>query len=155
MVKGESKKQRLAAYLDRTHPPQITEVEWNELRRELAPVSESYLRNLLRSSGLPLAPLVEGVRQDSLDHLEQTLLALQTEYEKGDEKHRRACRACVIRAKDHARLAMRRMAADEPHRHAKDEMILWMLTWLENPGAFPLWVQLRKRSTLETCCDPS
>ncbi len=148
MAKGESRKQRLAAYLERTHPAQITETEWDELLRELAPVSDTYLRNLLRSTGLPLVPLVEGVRQDSLDHLERTLLALHTEYEQGDEQRRRACRAAVIRAKDHARLAMRRAPA------GKDEMILWMLTWLENPGAFPLWVKLRKRSTLETCCDP-
>jgi len=155
VAKGDSKKQRLAVYLERTRPALITEREWGELLRELAPVSESYLRNLLRASGLPLAPLVEGVRQDSIAGLERTLLALLDEYERGDEKRRRACRTCVIRAKDHARLAARRAVPDDPHRKLKDEMILWMLTWLENPGAFPIWVQLRKRSTLEACCDSS
>jgi hypothetical protein len=26
----------------------------------------------------------------------------------------------------------------------KEEMIQWMLVWLENPGIFPAWVKLRK-----------
>ena len=155
MAKSESKKERLAAYLERVRPALITEAHWDELLQELAPVSESYLHNLLRASGLPLAPLVEGVRQDSLEELERTLLVLLDEYARAGDKRRRACRSCVIRAKDHARLATRRMAPDDPHRKLKDEMILWMLTWLENPGAFPIWVRLRKRSTLEACCDSS
>jgi hypothetical protein len=50
----------------------------------------------------------------------------------------------VITAKDHARLAMRK--TNEEKRALKEEMILWMLTWLENPGVFPIWVALRKIS---------
>jgi len=29
---------------------------------------------------------------------------------------------------------------------AKEEMVLWMLTWLENPGVFATWLELRKRA---------
>ncbi len=36
------------------------------------------------------------------------------------------------------------------HRPTEDfarraEAVLWMQTWLENPGAFPLWAELRKK----------
>jgi hypothetical protein len=46
----------------------------------------------------------------------------------------------VIAAKDHARFASRK----EEKRPEKEEMILWMLTWLENPPVFPEWVRLRR-----------
>ena len=45
----------------------------------------------------------------------------------------------MIAAKDHARWAAR-----NPERRAeKEEMVLWMLTWLENPPVFPQWAALR------------
>jgi hypothetical protein len=106
----------------------------------LAPVSESYLRRLLRDSGVPLAPLVEGVRQESFDTLESSLLRLLAEYEPGDAARRTRVRSVVIAAKDHARLAGR----IEGKRAEKEEMVLWMLTWLENPPVFPEWVRLRR-----------
>jgi len=136
--KNESKKSRLLQFLERTRPAVITAAEWGVIAAELAPISETYLRDLLRNCGLALDPLIEGVRQDTLDNLERTLLQLETQYDAGDREIRRACRALVIRAKDHARFAL----AKKPE---KQEMILWMITWLENPSAFPLWIELRKR----------
>jgi hypothetical protein len=115
-------------------PIRVGADEWREIAAFLAPVSDRTVRNLLRESNWPLDPLIEGVRQDSLEDLERTLLALEAEYREGDEARRRACRRAVITAKDHARF----------HRDEKREMILWMLTWLENPEVFPLWVRLRK-----------
>jgi hypothetical protein len=101
----------------------------------LAPISDRTLRKLLRESGWPLDPLIEGVRQDTLEELERTLLALLEEYLHAvDPARKQACRHTVITAKDHARFR-----ADE-----KAEAILWMLTWLENPAVFPTWVRLRK-----------
>ena len=147
--KGDSKKQRFDNYLAREKPERITQAVWEALARELAPISETYLRELARSSGLPLDPLLERVRQDSLESLERTLLQLQREYEGGGEQEKRRCRDCVIEAKDHARWAARKMPEDDPRRALKEEMLLWLLTWLENPGAFPLWVALRKHSTLK------
>jgi hypothetical protein len=85
---------------------------------------------------------VAGVRQDSLAELERSLLDLYAEYEQaeGDKLRQRACRRLVIEAKDHARFALRRGHPE------KEEMILWMLTWLENPGVFAAWVELRKQA---------
>ncbi len=126
-------------------PERIDETEWSEALSRLAPISHSYLRRLLRGTGLPLAPLVEGVRQDTLEDLERTLLGLEGEYrtavEGGDQQRTRTVRAVVIEAKNHAKWALRR--AREKHAD-KQEMIRWMLTWLENPEAFPAWVGLRK-----------
>jgi hypothetical protein len=130
----------LAHWLETVKPEQVGEAEWDELRRQLAPVSESYLRKLLRESGVPLAALVEGVRQETLEALESSLLRMLTEYETGARERKALVRKAVITAKDHARLASRK----EEVRAVKEEMILWMLTWLENPVLFPDWLRLRK-----------
>jgi hypothetical protein len=132
------------AYLAAKRPAIVTEAEQAELRARLAPISDSYLRRLLRSAGWPLAPLVAGVHQESLEALEASLLELGEVYaratQSGDAARARLVRRLVIEAKQHARWALRRGHAE------KEETILWMLTWLENPGVFPVWVGLRKKA---------
>lgn len=76
--------------------------------------------------------MVDGVRQSNLEELESTLLALLAEYESGDAAHRRAVRKLVITAKDHAKWT------------SKQENLLWLTTWLENPPLFPAWARLRR-----------
>lgn len=102
---------------------------------------------------MPLAPLVEGVRQDSCAELERTLLAIDREHaaaaEAGEQSRARACRRAVIEAKDHARLALRNPKTHPEKAAGKEEMILWMLTWLENPGVFAAWLRLRKQALAE------
>ena len=129
--KPPSKRIELARWLQ-AHPGLIGPEEWTALRAALAPVSDSYLRRLIRESGVPLHPLIEGVRQEDFPSLERTLLALL-----GEE--RRAARTLIIEAKQHARWAARK-------HPEKEEMLLWMLTWLENPGIFPQWLALRKEA---------
>jgi len=129
-------------WIERVRPALIGEEEWDALRRELSPISAGYLRKLLRESGLPLAPLIEGVRQDTFEALESSLLKLLDEYQRGDAARRASVRRLVIDAKDHARWA----AKNPDKREEKDEMALWMLTWLENPPVFPQWVQLRRKA---------
>lgn len=130
-----SKRTELVRWLDQRRPERIGTAEWEALRAAVAPVSEGYLRRLLRESGAALSPLVEGVRQEDLAALERTLLALRAE-------DRTQARRLVIEAKQHARWAL-------PKHPEKEEMILWMLTWLENPEIFPAWVALRKRALHE------
>jgi hypothetical protein len=137
-----SKSARLAEYLQQARPPVIDEAERDRIAALLAPVSATTLRHLLLECGIPLAPLVEGVRQDCFDSLARTLLTLAAGYRAGSVEQRRACRAAVIRAKDHARFSARRNEALRPE---KEEMILWMLTWLENPEIFPLWLEIRRK----------
>jgi hypothetical protein len=132
----------LQAWLALEHPAEIGESQWDALRRDLAPISRSYLRKLLRESGVPLAPMVEGVRQEDFETLERTLTALLAEYESGNTERRTAVRRLVIEAKDHARWA----AKDPRKKTQKEEMVLWLLTWLENPPLFPEWARLRRQA---------
>jgi hypothetical protein len=142
-----TKRSELARWIAERHSERvvepINEAEYAEIRSALAPISESYLRKLLRDSGVPLDPMVEGVRQGSFDELQQSLERLLEIYESGDAARKRAVRAIVITAKDHARLAAHSKSASPEKRSEKEEMILWLLTWLENPGVFPEWVRLR------------
>ena len=128
----------------------LTESEFALLGERLAPVSDSYLRGLLRSSGLPLDPVVEGVRQDSFEGLGRTLLALAREYERareaGDQGRAARCRRAVLTGKEHARLAARRPGIPPERKAQKEEMASWMLVWLENPAIFPAWLSLREKA---------
>ncbi len=110
----------------------VNTVEWERLRAELAPISESYLRRLLRASGVPMTPEVEGVRQEDFAALERTLLATTDP-------------AAVRLAKRHAELARRSPRANQA---VKTEMIEWMRVWLETRDAFAVWVK-RRKSTRE------
>lgn len=114
------------------------------LAAALRPISAHTLRDLLRESGYLLQPIVEGVRQDDLHQLERTLIGLAQEYREADTETRRRLRNLVIEAKDHARLVSHNPKVEEGKRLAKEEMMLWMLTWLEHPGVFEMWVGLRK-----------
>jgi hypothetical protein len=134
----ESKKSKLAAWLRERAPARVELEHFEELLRLLAPVKEPDLRRLLRESGAPLAAIVEGVDQTSYASLRRTLLALCTEYGRGDK---RLVRGVVITAKDRAKLAQRNPKLTDE----KAEMVLWMLTWLENPEVFPVWIAIRAR----------
>ena len=138
--KKRGKRAELDAWIAETKPAWIGEPEFQALLSRLAPVSESYLRKLLRESGLALAPLVEGVRQTTFEELERSLLTMFGEYEHSGHERQAVFRRLVIAAKDHAKWAAR-----NPEKRAdKEEMILWMTTWLENPAVFPAWVKLRR-----------
>jgi hypothetical protein len=129
----------------------VTEAVWRELLERLAPVSESYLRDLLRDTGLPFDQPFAGIRQHTFEELEQSLRELLDVYtaasEGGDRERARYCRKQVIAAKDRAKFAARseRLAAEK--RAEKEEMAQWMLVWLEHPEVFPAWVEARKRAS--------
>jgi hypothetical protein len=150
VMASKSKKQRLEEYLREHHPDSISEERWRELAALLAPISESYLGDLLQATGLPIAQPFGGVRQRSFDDLEASLLEMEKEYSQAVENHDRkratACRRIVIQAKDRARLISRNQKVDSEKRRQKTEMVEWMLVWLENPGIFESWVALRKKS---------
>lgn len=142
MDRSKSAKQQLRDYLSQRHPEIITEAVWLELRERLAPVSESYLRDLLRDTGLPFEQPYAGIRQHTLDELEQSLRAMLEVYaaaeSAGNRERARYCRRQVIAAKDRAKF----LAKKHP---PKTEMVEWMLVWLENPDVFPAWVEARKK----------
>lgn len=115
---------------------EVSAGEFTELL-QVTGVSAEHLRRVLREMPLRLAPEVEGVRQDSRENLERTLVA-QSEIYAGDPVR---TRARVLEAKQHARLALRR----KPEEGWRQEVLLHLNTWLENPAIYPLWVELTKK----------
>ncbi len=117
---------------------------WRDLLEKLAPVSESYLRDLLRDTGLPFEQPYAGIRQHTFEELEQSLRGMLQVYRDataaGNRDRARYCRRQVI-----ARQRPRQIpgAATHPQKQRR-EMAQWMLVWLENPEVFPAWVEARK-----------
>jgi hypothetical protein len=140
---NKSAKQRLRETLAAMQPEAITEGVWLGLLQQIAPVSESYLRDLLRDTGLPFEQPYAGIRQHTLDELEQSLRDMLEVYlastAGGNRTRARYCRRQVIAAKDRAKFLVKK-------RPEKEEMVQWMLVWLENPDVFPAWIEARKRA---------
>ena len=149
-TRDKSVKLRVREWLAAESPPAITEAVWKGLLLACAPVSESYLRELLRDTALPFEQPYAGVCQHTLEELEQTLLEMLAVYTEavasGNRERARYCRRQVIGAKDRARFAGRAPGASPDHRELKEEMAQWMLVWLENPETFPAWINARKRA---------
>jgi hypothetical protein len=144
-----SRKQALREFLATRGIAEIGEAEWQAALRELAPISESYLRDLLRATGLPFAQPYAGIRQKSFEELEQSLREMLVVYAEAtrvaDRQRARYCRRQVIAAKDRARFAAHNPKTSPEKKAQKEEMAQWMLVWLENPEVFPAWVEIRKR----------
>jgi hypothetical protein len=143
-------KQSLGEYLAREQPAAITEAVWQELLRQFAPVSESYLRDLLRTTGLPFEQPYAGVRQHTFEELEESLNEMLKTYLEaqaaGHHDRARYCRRQVIAASYRAKFMAANARTSEAKRAEKTEMAQWMLVWLENPEVFPAWAQARKRA---------
>ena len=96
-------KRRLREYLEAERPAAINEEVWKGLLARLAPVSESYLRDLLRATGLPFEQPWAGVNQHSFEDLERSLRELAQVYAQaaaaGDRQRARYIRRLVIGAK--------------------------------------------------------
>jgi len=148
--RGSSVKQQVRAYLAARQPPVITEAVWGELLMQLAPVSESYVRELLTATGLPFEQPCAGIRQHTFEELEQSLCEMLRAYAEaraaGNPERARYCRRQVIGAKDRARFLARNTRIPTEKQAQKEEMAQWMLVWLENPEVFPAWVEARKRA---------
>jgi hypothetical protein len=144
-------KQQVREFLATERPASITEAVWQKLLVLLAPVSESYLRDLLRETGLPFEQPYAGVRQHTFEELEHSLRELQLVYADamttGNRERARSCRRQVIAAKDRARFLAGNPRTAPEKQAQKEEMVQWMLVWLENPEVFPAWVDARKRAT--------
>jgi hypothetical protein len=138
-----AKQDKLDAWLRERAAAEVTLADFGELLRLLAPISESELRHRLRDSGANLHPLAAGVDQNTFATLRDSLVALTACYESGPFETRQRVRRIVITAKDHAKLAARNQHVAPEKRLQKEEMVTWMLTWLENPVVFPLWAELR------------
>jgi hypothetical protein len=147
---NKSVKQQLRDYLAANRAAAIDEALWHDLLQRLAPVSESYLRDLLRATGLPFDQPYSGIRQHTFEELEQGLRAMLQVYSDslaaGQRDRARYCRRQVIAAKDRAKWMAVTPRSTPERRTQKEEMVQWMLVWLENPEVFPAWVDARKKT---------
>jgi hypothetical protein len=84
------------------------------------------------------------------------LRALASEYELSDAVRRKECRRIVIESKDRLRWWLKRPKAVESAEKCaeKEEILLWVSTWLENPALFPEWVTIRRRRITATRTNP-
>jgi hypothetical protein len=146
---NKSVKQKLRECLAAEAPPSITEAVWRDLLRRLAPVSESYLRDLLRETGLPFDQPYAGIRQHTFEELDHSLREMRQVYAEsaaaGQRERARYCRRQVIAARDRAKFTAANPRTSPEKRAEKEEMAQWMLVWLENPEVFPAWADARKR----------
>ncbi|HLY20569.1 MAG TPA: hypothetical protein VKR61_25250 [Bryobacteraceae bacterium] len=153
-AKAKSRKQAVREYLEAARIEAIGEAEWRAAVLALAPISETYLRHLLRDTGLPFAQPFAGIRQKSFEELEHDLrdmlLVYQDAMGAGDRRRAGYCRQQVIAAKDRARFIARNPKTPPEKKPLKDEMVQWMLVWLDNPEVFPAWVEIRKRYSSAT-----
>ena len=144
-------KRQLRDYLAAHQPAAITEAVWQDLLQQIAPVSESYLRDLLRDTGLPFDQPYAGIRQHNFEELEHSLRTMLQVYRDslaaGRRDRARYCRRQVIAAKDRAKWMAVTPRSTPEKRTQKEEMAQWMLVWLENPEVFPAWVEARKKAS--------
>ena len=150
MAAGNSSfKRQLREYLAAHAPAAITEAVWRDLLRRLAPVSESYLRQLLWATGLPFSQPYAGVRQHTFEELEESLLGMWRIYaeamDAGARERARYCRRQVLAARARAKFVAASARTSPKKKAEKREMAQWMLVWLEDPAMFPAWLEARKR----------
>jgi hypothetical protein len=86
----------------------------------------------------------------TLDELEASLRDFQRMYEQQPPR-RRELWDIVIQAKDRARFASRNPKVAPEKRAAKEEMVQWMLVWLDDPAMFTDWVTLRRGQLRGAC----
>jgi hypothetical protein len=123
-----------------------------KIRHSVGAVGDHTLRHTLIDSGYPLDPLVEGVNQSTPADVARTLLVLARQYESATHAEKKAIRAMVMRSKTHARFAAANRRLDEAKRREKQEALLWISTWVENPPLFAAWLNVRLG---QPCVDPA
>jgi hypothetical protein len=83
------------------------------------------------------------IQWKTLEQLESSLREFQRRYAE-EPALRRQLRDVVIRTKDRARFAARNPKVALDKRALKEEMVQWMLVWLDDPAIFGDWVTLRR-----------
>ena len=112
--------------------------------------SDLYLLDILSDAGIEIDRRLGGVpvdlrdriRTETLADARESLAALAREYAAGDAARAEDIRRAVRNAKDRLKFLLgRKLSADK--RRVKEEVLCWMLVWLENPLVFESWVALR------------
>lgn len=117
--------------------------------------SAGYVLDILLSTALPVdrelggfpADLRGRVRTASLHDAARSLAEMAHEYEEAADPVRAAdVRRAVMHTKKHVSLALAGNIGDAK-RAVKQEVLLWLRVWLENPEVFEVWHALRSRES--------
>ena len=145
-------KQQLREYLAAERPPAITGAVWSELLARLAPVSESYLRDLLQRHRAALRTAVGRASASTPSRSWSSRWAkcwrpIKRASSAGDGRRARYCRRQVIAAKDRARFLARsaKISAEKQATEGGDGGLDAGLAGVSRgfPGA---WVVARKKA---------
>lgn len=142
-------KQAILNWLQENKPALVDPETVVQIRLAVGEVSDHTLRHALLESGFPLDPLVEGVNQSTPEDLARTLLVLAGLYAQAAPARRQSIRAMVIESKSHARFAASNRKLDPARLEEKQEALLWISTWLDNPPLFAMWLNVRLGRTHE------
>lgn len=146
-------------YLEEHRPERVDVRTLQQIRQHVASrvqrarqPSKAYILEVLLSTPVEVDPGIGGipadlrgkVRTGSLEQARQSLLAMSREYAQAPDKPRAAdVRRAVLRSKQHTKLALAgRMDGDK--RKVKQEILEWLLVWLENPAVFESWLAVRE-----------
>ena len=134
-----TKKQQAAQFAAQRGWTSIGENEWTEITAALPGLNAATMED----AGLFVEQPWRGVKQHNFDELEHSLQELTVAYFARPDLQL-FIRRQVIAAKDHARWVSRSARVDEMKRHAKAEMVNWMLVWLDDPAMFVAWAERRR-----------
>ncbi len=145
-------------YIETNGTTLVDEAEFAAIRKEAArrlqrdkPPSKPYLMDILSAAGLEIDRRLGGVPVDlrnrirtrTLEDARASLAALAREYAAAEDAVRAEdIRRTVRGAKDRVKFLLRRNLSPDKRR-VKEEILRWMLAWLENPQVFETWVAIR------------
>ena len=157
--KARSVRAAVLEFLEEQSPAIVDRGALDRIRRHIAatcnrrrPPSKAYVLDILLSTDVPVDRAVGGipvdlrgrVRTKSLEDTKRSLIEMTREYEAAPDRQRAGdVRRAVVRTKDHLKLALAGGISPEK-RPAKEEILRWLLVWLENPGIFESWVAVRE-----------
>ena len=145
-------------FLAANQPARVDRKTLHSIRRHAAartgrsrlPSSE-YVLDILLSTDVDVGREIGGIPRDlrgrvrtgTLAEAGESLAGMAREYSRAPDRVRAEdVRRSVLRARNHVRLSLSRNLS-EAKRKAKEEILLWLRVWLENPEVFCDWHALR------------
>jgi len=144
-----SRKSLVLDYLRIHHPPEVTPEVLRDIRRHTS-ASQRYILDLAEQAGVPVSRELGGIPLDlaarlhlhDLTSAEAFLRDLHQDYASRPDD----CRRTVLRARRRLESMLRRPGLSPEKRAEKEEILSWVRVWLEAPGLFPAWLDLRHRA---------
>lgn len=163
--KRTSIRQAVLDFLETHRPSMVDRETLRRIRNHAAaatrrhkPPSPAYVLDILLDTEVPVDRAIGGIPTDlrgklrtgNLAEAKRSLLAMAREYATAPDLQRASdVRRAVMRTKNHLRLALARGTVAEK-REVKQEILKWLLVWLEHPGIFEPWLAVRESKAVQT-----